>query len=360
MKRCWVKVSRKILNQSNIHSVLLIGNHLSNHGQNPSPGEVLAPKLKSLGWDVFMVSNKKSKILRLLDFIFTIISKRELYAFAQVDVFSGEAFIWAYLSGSILRLLKKPFILSLHGGDLPRFAKKYPSVIKSLLNKTNHVTSPSSYLINELRWLHSDIQLIPNGIEVSSYPYDLRKNVGPKLLWLRSFHSIYNPTLIPRVMSSLKENNIKIDILMIGPDKADGSLKATIDTAARLGVQDSIEIILGVPKTNVPRMLARGDIFINTTNVDNTPISVLEAMACGLPVVSTNVGGIPYLIEDGEDGLLVPPDDPMAMAGAIRRILIEPGLAGKLSQNARQKAEKFDWSNILPMWDEVFKAMIPD
>jgi glycosyltransferase involved in cell wall biosynthesis len=92
---------------------------------------------------------------------------------------------------------------------------------------------------------------------------------------------------------------------------------------------------------------------LNTTNVDNTPISILEAMACGLCVVSTSVGGIPYLLEHEHDALLVPPNDPEAMAIAVRRLLTEPGLAERLSRNGRQKAEQFDWSIILPQWEAL-------
>jgi glycosyltransferase involved in cell wall biosynthesis len=101
----------------------------------------------------------------------------------------------------------------------------------------------------------------------------------------------------------------------------------------------------------------KGDIFLNTTHVDNTPVSVLEAMACGLCVVSTNVGGIPYLLEDEYDDLLVTSDDPVAMTTAVRRLLIEPGLAPRLSRNARQKAEQFDWSNILPQWEALLTSV---
>ena len=77
-------------------------------------------------------------------------------------------------------------------------------------------------------------------------------------------------------------------------------------------------------------------------------------MACGLCIVSTRVGGIPYLLEDGSDALLVPPNDPDAMAAAVRRILTEPGLAERLSRNARQKASGFDWRTILPRWEALF------
>ncbi len=83
------------------------------------------------------------------------------------------------------------------------------------------------------------------------------------------------------------------------------------------------------------------------------PVSVLEAMGCGLCVVSTNVGGIPYLLEHEKDALLVPPGQADKMAAAVRRILTEPGFAEKLSRNARRKAEQFAWDAVLPKWENI-------
>ncbi|MGC8827013.1 MAG: glycosyltransferase family 4 protein, partial [Anaerolineae bacterium] len=140
----------------------------------------------------------------------------------------------------------------------------------------------------------------------------------------------------------------------VGPDKGDGSLQAVRRTAEALGVLERIAFPGGVPKAEVPAWLDKGDIFINTTNVDNTPVSVMEAMACGLCIVSTDVGGIPYLLEHERDALLVPAGGADAMAEAVQRILTEPGLAERLSRNARAKAEGFDWSVILPAWEQIF------
>jgi glycosyltransferase involved in cell wall biosynthesis len=128
--------------------------------------------------------------------------------------------------------------------------------------------------------------------------------------------------------------------------------------AAELGVAHRIGLPGRITKVEVTDWMSRGDIFLNTTNVDNTPVSVLEAMACGLCVVSTNVGGIPYLLEHEHDALLVPPNDPVAMATAVRRLLTEPSLAERLSRNARQKAEQFDWSIILPQWEALLTSVM--
>jgi glycosyltransferase involved in cell wall biosynthesis len=144
---------------------------------------------------------------------------------------------------------------------------------------------------------------------------------------------------------------------MIGPDKGDGSLEEAQRLVDKFGLAEQVSFAGKVKKGDIGSWMNRGDIFLNTANVDNSPMTVLEAMACGLCVVSTNPGGIPYFLEDGQDALLVPPRDPDAMAQAIYRLMIEPDLAVRISRNARMKAERFDWSIILPQWEAILAAV---
>jgi len=157
-----------------------------------------------------------------------------------------------------------------------------------------------------------------------------------------------------RVVAELSVEWPDLELVMAGADKGDGSMQQVERLAAELGVQSRVKLPGQVPKERVPDLFERADIFLNTTNIDNTPISVLEAMACGLCVVSTDVGGIPYLVQNGHDALLVPPDDAPAMAEAVRRLLRQPAAAETLSRNARQTAERCDWSRIIPQWQSIF------
>src|SRR5581483_5520203 len=113
-------------------------------------------------------------------------------------------------------------------------------------------------------------------------------------------------------------------------------------------------------KPEIPIRLNEFDIFLNTTNVDNTPVSVLEAMACGLCVVSTNVGGLPYLLRHEQDALLTAPGDAQAMASAVCRLLGEPKLGEQLSKAARAKVREHDWSVVLPQWQELLCQLAKD
>lgn len=338
-------------------SVLLIGNFLS-----PSLGtrfycEDLADHLRSGRWKVLTSSSKQNRLMRIIDMILTAYLKRKEYSVAHVDVYSGAAFLWAEMVCRVLKFIGKPYILTLHGGNLPSFSNHWRKRVIGLFASAVKVTTPSPYLFETMRVFRTDLYLLPNAIELPVYSFRLREQAHPRLIWLRSFHSIYNPCLAVKVVAVLKEEFPDIHLTMIGHDRGDGSRQYLQGLVAELAVENEIVFGNGVPKSEISQWMSKGDIFINTSNIDNTPISVLEAMACGLCVVSTKVGGIPYLLNDGYDALLVPPNDPESMANAVRRILTEPGLAPRLSKHARQKTDKFDWSNILTKWDALLGSV---
>ncbi|GAH05363.1 unnamed protein product, partial [marine sediment metagenome] len=132
---------------------------------------------------------------------------------------SGKAFLWAEATGLFLRLLKKPYILSLRGGGLLEFAGKYPGRVRRLLSGASAVTTPSRFLYQHMSKFHNDIQYLPNGLELNQYSFRLRTNPLPKLCWLRAYHKIYNPTMAVEAVALLKETFPEILLMMIGPDK---------------------------------------------------------------------------------------------------------------------------------------------
>ena len=338
-------------------SVLLIGNFLSATTGVRSVGEDLARQLSESGWKTITASAEPGRLARFMDMVATAWRRRHEYVVASVEVYSGMAFFWAEATCLTLRLAAKPYILTLHGGNLPDFARRWPGRVRRLLATAAAVTIPSRYLFEEMKGYGRHLRLVPNPLNLGAYQFKLRTQPRPQLVWLRAFHEIYNPLLAPKVMALLAPNFPEINLTMVGPDKGDGSLARTRKKAEELGLGTRINFPGRVAKQEVPQWLNQGDIFLNTTNVDNTPVSVLEAMACGLCVATTNVGGIPYLLEDGQDALLVPPDDPEAMAVAVDRILEEPGLAARLSRDGRRKVEQFDWGIILRQWEELLTAV---
>ena len=333
--------------------VLIVGNFLSSSGWTVTVCEELAERLGGAGWEILTTSDKPARVRRLADMVATVVSRRRGYDLATVDVFSGLAFSWAETVCAVLQALGKPYVLVLHGGMLPEFARKWPRRVRRLLRSSGAVVAPSGYLRERMTPYRESLTLLPNALDLSRYTPRQRAQPGPCILWARAFHEIYNPTLAARVVRALAEEFPDVRLTMLGPDRGDGSRERFIAAAKDLGVSGRIEMPGGVPKDDVPRWMDKADIFLNTTGVDNVPVSVLEALACGMCVVSTNVGGLPYILRHEENALLVPPADVRAMGDAVRRVLKEPGLPARLSEGARMSAAQFDWSVILPRWESL-------
>lgn len=334
-------------------AVLLVGNFVSRGAGYGSVCEDLAERLASLGAPVLTTSAKPRRLQRLIDMVQTAWVRRKAYRVAQIDVYSGPAFLWAEAVCWTLRRAGKPYVLTLHGGNLPVFARRWKGRVRRLLQSAAVVTTPSRYLLEQMQEYRKDLQVVPNSLDLAAYPFRLREPVRPRLIWLRAFHEIYNPLLAARALALLINYCPEAELTMVGPDKKDGSFERVQQLAKGRGLADRIILPGCAPRAEVAGWLTSGDVFLNTASIDNTPVSVLEAMACGLCVVSTNVGGIPYLLENEVDALLVPPNDPQAMADAIRRLVAEPGLAMRLSRNGRRRVEQFDWRLILPQWEKL-------
>ncbi len=338
-------------------SVLIVGNLLSGSVGNRAAGEEMAGRLAARGWTVWTTSTQPGKALRLLDMLYTCWRRRGAYRVAQVDVFSGLAFRWAEAVCALLRALGKPYVLVLRGGGLPSFAAHRPRRVERLLRPAEAVAAPSGYLVERMAGIRDDVQLAPNALEIADYPFRLRETARPRLVWVRSFHEIYRPSMAVAVLAVLARDFPDAELVMVGPDKGDGSLERAAATARRLGVAGRVTFAGLVPKRDMARWIDRGDIFLNTTAVDNTPVTVMEAMACGACVVTTDAGGIPWLLVHERDALITPVEDAAAMAAAVRRLVTEPGLAARLSSGARAAAQAWDWQMVLDAWERTLLSL---
>lgn len=336
----------------------MVGNFHRAVSASPPVGVALAQELATSEWNVITASSANGRINRLADMLRAVYAHRHDYTLAQIDVFSGPAFLWAEATAQALAWLRKPYVLTLHGGGLPQFAARWPGRMRRLLTGAAAVTTPSAYLQEAMRGVRPDIVLLPNGLSLGAYRFRARESPRPHLLWLRAFHHIYQPTLAVEAAALLVQDFPDLRLWMVGPDRRDGSYAATLAAARALRIDDRITFPGGVPKTDVPKWLDRADILLNTATIDNAPVTVIEALAAGLCVVSTAAGGIPHLVQDGRDALLVPVGDAAAMAAAVRRILVDSGLARALSRNGRETACGFDWNVVLPRWELLLRTVM--
>lgn len=333
--------------------VLYLGNRLSKHGFTPTGIEYLGALFEKTGFQVYYASDKKNQALRLLDMVLSVL--RYKVDVILIDTYSSKAFYFAFICGCMAQAMRIPFIAILRGGDLPSRAKKSRRLISYYFRKAAKVVSVSRYLQNELSEYNT--VYIPNTIDILKYPYRQRKEVAFRLLWVRSLHKVYNPDLAVRILHLLNKQFSDVTLTMVGPDK-DGSAERVQKFACSLGIDKKLTLTGKLSKDDWISLSNEFDIFLNTTNFDNMPVSVIEAMALGLPVVSTSVGGVPYLITHEVDGLLVPPLDEVEFVTQIIRLRNNPGLVKSLTMNARRKVEHFDNKVVIQQWKDLIYEII--
>lgn len=339
-------------------TLLYIGNFLSKSVITKALCEDLCQKFEEQGFNILRASNKKNSILKVIDMLFVILKNRRKYSRAIIDLYSNYAFYWGFLSGKLLYFLKKPFYLILRGGDLPAFSKKRRKLVKNLFSSAKKVIAPSDYLKENMKEYRKDIIVIPNYINLEKYFFRPRGEIKLKLIWIRAFHKVYSPILVLKSFEKIKKFYPNSNLCLIGPDKKDGTYEDVINFINEKSLKDSVNVIKGVKKEEIPEYLNLYDIFINTSKIDNFPVTVLEAMASGLCVISTKVGGIPYLIKDGENGLLVNPENYEEIFNSIENLYKNPDLCKKLSINAKDTATKYSWDEIYPLWENLFNSNV--
>ncbi|WP_291851913.1 glycosyltransferase family 4 protein [Lutibacter sp.] len=273
-------------------------------------------------------------------------------SYILIDTYSTNNFYYAFIISQLARVFQIKYIPILHGGNLPQRLQKNPFLAACIFKNSVINVSPSHYLLEVFSKAGFPTMVIPNAIAIDAYAVTERTTFAPKVLWVRAFDKIYNPTMAVAVLVELKKSFPNATLCMVGPDK-DGSLQEVMEFAKFKNVAAAIEFTGGLSKEDWIQKSKNYDIFINTSNFDNMPVSVIEAMALGLPVISTNVGGISYLIADGNTGKLVAKNNAVEMAEVIRSILENPLEGLNIAKNARKQVELFDEREVLKMWLKV-------
>jgi glycosyltransferase involved in cell wall biosynthesis len=313
--------------------------------------EVLSSQLEAEGYRMISGSSQKSQLLRLFDMLLLILKHHSKSHLLLIDTYSTSAFWFAVFSARLARILNLAYIPILHGGDLPKRLASHPKHCRQLFGKAKVNVAPSAYLMHHFQKAgYTNLEYIPNTIMLEKYAFKQRQNLQPHLLWVRSFAFLYNPMLALQVLERLLNHYPEAKLSMVGPFKDDSIEECKAYVEAN---QLPVTFTGGMPKEDWLDYAKDFDIFINTTNVDNTPVSVMEAMALGLPVVSTNVGGIPFLLEDQIDALLVEPNQVETFTEAVLKLLENPKLAASLSKAGREKVEQFDWQVVKERWHSV-------
>ncbi|MFD2550409.1 glycosyltransferase family 4 protein [Bizionia sediminis] len=337
-------------------NVLYIGNNLKTQTTNVSAISVLGPLLAAEGFKVNCASSKVNKWARLTDMVCHVFKHAKSTDVVLIDTYSTTNFLYAVIISQLCRMLNMPYVPILHGGKLPARLRDTPRLSGLLFKHAHQLVSPSKYL--EAAFNQSQLApvvYIPNSLNIDNYPFKKRNYATINLLWVRSFSSIYNPQLAIKSLKLLKDTGLPCHLCMVGPDTQDGSLQACKQLAQDMQVE--VSFMGKLSKPDWIRLSSDYNIFLNTANFDNMPVSVLEAMALGLPVISTSVGGMPHLITNNSTGLLVPANNPVAIKNAVMFLKEHPQQANTLAVKARQMVTNLDWKIVKHSWVTLFSEI---
>jgi glycosyltransferase involved in cell wall biosynthesis len=333
---------------------LYIGNRTSNRGKYPSVQDELTP-LFAVKYEIVSVSSKSGHFAKAWDMLRSFIREAPRSDVILIDTFSTLNFYYALAIALLCQLYNKPYINFLHGGGLPDRLSNNPFLSRLIFKHSSALVAPSSYMQAHFERKGYDTVRIPNILHLENYFFRKRSYQKARLFWLRSFRKHYNPELAVRVLKRLLDRGIDADLIMVGPDSGDGSKEAVESYIRQNQLSEKVQLPGLLSKNEWIDLTTTRNILINTTTIDTTPVSVIECMALGLAIISTNVGGIPYLLDHDADAMLVPSGDDLLMTEAVVSLIKQPDKASEMANNARKKVERFDWNVVQAEWDNLFE-----
>ncbi|MBI2797614.1 MAG: glycosyltransferase family 4 protein [Gemmatimonadetes bacterium] len=220
----------------------------------------------------------------------------------------------------------------------------------------DRVIAPSGYLVDVFARHGFAAQAIHNFVDTSLIRHRERTVPGTRFFANRHFEPLYNVACVVRAFAVVQRELPGAELTLAG----DGSERPALERlVAELGLRN-VRFAGRVPMSEMAALYDQADVYLNAPNIDNMPGSVIEAFAAGLPLASTDAGGIPYIVTDGVTGLLVPVGDHEALGRSALRLVREPGLAHRLSTAAYAESQaRYVWPAVRERWVALYRELAP-
>lgn len=322
-------------------TILLICNYKPGVGGISGQVELLQKYLREEGQIANIFSTKGSFLWRL-GLPYRLRKNLKYYDLLHIHCCSGWGFLPAVVGIIVGRHLGKRVVLTYHGGDGDRFFAKHTRIVKHFLSRTDANIVLSGFLGNTFKQHGLPYTIIPNIIELDNSRFRQRTTIRPTFICIRSHEELYN---IPCILRAFKRVQVALPdatLTLVG----DGSQHTVLISMAEKMQLHNVTFTGRVDNSEIYTHLDRADVMLSTPTVDNMPVSLLEAMNAGLLVISSNVGGVPYMIEDRQTGLLCESDNDRQLAEEMLWIIDHQEDSHNIIHQAHQAVNKYQWSNI--------------
>lgn len=289
-------------------------------------------------------------VVRLLAYVLA--ARREIRGARVVHIMANSGWAWHLFVLPVARLALArgvPLIINYRGGLADEFLSQGPAHVRRLLSRADLRITPSAFLQRVFAKHGLSAEIIPNIIDLSRFKAKTPAVAvsAPVLLVARNLEPIYDNATAIRAFARVREQFPAARLIVAGEGPERAALQQLCE---QLQIAAAVEFAGRVNNADMPALYQRADLALNASTVDNMPISILEAFASGVPVVSTDAGGIPDLLESGRTGLLVPIGDAEAMAAAALTMLNDLPLAQRFSAAGQAEAQRYAWAAVKPLW----------
>lgn len=263
------------------------------------------------------------------------------------------------------KLLGRPYVVCGQGSDVYLRSRVNDLVSKQVLKEARAVISLTNDMRNAAQSISQrDVSVIPNGVSLSSFdnlsPQPLRKilNISDEervILFVGTLRPVKGVKYLIEAMSIINHVDDRVRLLLVGGGEERGNLEIL---AKRLAVADKVNFMGKVPHQKVPEFMSASDVFVLPSLSEGFPLTILEAMASGLPVVASRVGGLPEIIQEGKNGFLTEPGNPKDIAEKVLGVLGNSQLRRRMSSHNREKAKEYSWERVVKMIEQVYSTVL--
>jgi len=277
-----------------------------------------------------------------------------------IHMMANSGWSWQLFSAPVIWigwLRRTPVIVNYRGGEAPTYFQKSFGWIKPSMDKAFSIIVPSGFLQQVFSDFGTTTAVIPNIINLDRFKPLIggERRKGFTLILTRNLEPIYGIDTAIKAVAELRASIPGLRLLIAGSGP---QLRALQSLVQELNLQEQVVFVGRLDPDEIVVFYQSADAMLNPTTVDNMPNSVLEAMACGVPVISTDVGGVPYIVKNESTALLVPVGDEKKMAAAIRRLYGDEALQKKLIQNGISEVKQYAWPQVKGKWMALYAAAV--
>ena len=330
--------------------VLFVCNYKPGVGGISGQVEILRRMLRKEGLvaDVF---STKASVWKRLWLMPKLRRKAQNYDVLHVHCCSGWGFLPAVLGIKAGKRLGKRVVLTYHGGGGESFFDKHPRLVRKYLSQTDFNIVLSGFLAKVFEKHQLPYTIIPNIIELDASHFRERNPIRPCFISIRAHESLYNIPCILRAFQRVQKTVPEASLTLVGDGSQHEQLKQQVDAMGLLHV-----VFTGrVDNKEIYHYLDQADIMLSAPRVDNMPVSLIEAMNAGLLVISSRVGGVPYMVEDGVNGLLFESDNDAELAEKMKWAVDHPVDSNNMTKQAFQSVKKYSWDQIRGLLFSVYR-----